>query len=33
MRMWSIESIEALPNKSLDAWAAFDVPFNGVDKP
>ena len=33
MRVWNIESIETLPNKSLDAWTAFEVPFNGVGKP
>lgn len=33
MAAWTIESITIDPDKTLDAWAVFEVPFNGPRRP
>ena len=33
MATWKVEPIHGDPDKTLDAWAVLEVPFNGPDKP
>ena len=33
MTVWTMESVSALPEATLEGWAVFEVPLNGPDEP